>query len=433
MLNEIELAQRYIDTLLATEHAEPTKFMGYQSELLSALYAHARQNVPFYKNYPMLKQPIEHFAENWAELPFVTRRDLIHHKDAMRTRHMPGNHGYIVPVQSGGSTGRPVQVEISALESVARVASTYRMFLAWKMDMARPMFMIRKPQIGSGRTDGIGFRKWGLPWLPESKLGPRVHLDILTPPEEQLEILARNAPAYVNTLPSNLLRIGLKARQLGQRPSIPFIISVAEYLPPEVKALAAETFGSRLINILSSSEGGVIAIECPESGLLHIQSEAVLVEIIREDGSPCDTGETGELVVTPFYNFASPLIRYRSGDFVTRGPACPCGRSLPTISKIVGRCEHMFDFSGTRALPPIDRVRICEILGHEGWVLIQTGPDVAEMQVAGDIQTNQKELLHQMINSDLSGFHVRFKEVERLPLTSGGKRHFCINAGLGPQ
>ena len=56
MLNEIELAQRYLDTLLTTERAKPSEITDYQSQLLSSLYAHARQNVPFYNNYPALKE-----------------------------------------------------------------------------------------------------------------------------------------------------------------------------------------------------------------------------------------------------------------------------------------------------------------------------------------------------------------------------------------
>ncbi|MBZ5526176.1 MAG: hypothetical protein LAP21_28480, partial [Acidobacteriia bacterium] len=66
---------------------------------------------------------------------------------------------------------------------------------------AGPLFMIRKQQIGSERRDGPGFRRWGFPWLPESGLGPRLYMDIATPPADQLASIASKAPAYVNTLP----------------------------------------------------------------------------------------------------------------------------------------------------------------------------------------------------------------------------------------
>ena len=124
-----------------------------------------------------------------------------------------------------------------------------------------------------------------------------------------------------------------------------------------MRELANQQFGSRVINVLSSSEAGVIALECPHSGLLHIQSEAVLAEILDDDGNAVEEGGTGELVVTAFYNYATPLIRYRSGDYVERGPVSPCGVKLPTISRIAGRREHMFSFpDGRREIPAINRV-----------------------------------------------------------------------------
>jgi phenylacetate-CoA ligase len=430
MLNEIEIARGHLTTLLETERAPYAEINAYQGELLSALYSHAQRNAPFYQTYPDLEPPINPRSTAWRGLPFVSRHDLARHRQVMQARHMPMSHGLVQPVQSGGSTGQPIQVALSALESVARIVNTYRMFIAWGLDVARPLFMIRKPQVGSERRDGIGFRKWGFPWLPEEELGLRSHLDISTPPVQQLAEIAREAPAYVNTLPSNILRLAIEARTLDHPPHMPYIISVAEFLPKEVRALAERTFGSRVINVLSSSEGGVIAIECPVSGLLHIQCESVLAEIINADGSPCQCGEIGELVVTPFYNYATPLIRYRSGDFVEQGPDCPCGRTLPTIARVVGRREHMFSFpDGRNKLPEIDRVRISEIVGHQAWVFAQTAPTVAELRVAQNGHRSQESELLSLLKSSTSGlFSVSLKEVEGLPLTSGGKRHFSVNA-----
>jgi phenylacetate-CoA ligase len=385
-MNEIEIARTYLQTLLEIERAPPAQVDAYQHDLLASLYGYATRNVPFYSDYPELTESPDPASRQWKSLPLVSRRDLTRHANAITTHSLPRSHGVTAPVQTGGSTGAPARVVLSTLESIARIACSYRMFLAWKLDVSRPLISIRTPQIGWERRDSPGFRRWGFPWLPESELGPRVQMDIKTPPAEQLACIARNAPAYVNTLPSNIVRLGLTARaHLDAPPQIPVIISAAEHLPSEVRGLAEATFGSRVINVLSSSEGGFIAIECPASGLFHIQSEAVMVEIIGDAGEPCQVGEIGEVVVTPLYNYATPLIRYRTGDFVEKGPACPCGRSLPTIARVVGRREHMFSFpDGRRSLPNIDRVRISEILGHEFWTFVQNGPTTSELLVAKD-------------------------------------------------
>jgi phenylacetate-CoA ligase len=429
-MNEVEIARSYLQTLLEIERATQAQLAAYQQDLVASLYRHARQNVPFYQDYPEVSDSLDPASAEWRGLPLVSRRDLVRNVDSITTRLMPQKYGTVAPVETGGSTGTPARVVLSTLEAIARVVCTYRMFLAWKFDVSLPLFMIRKPQIGSGRSDGLGFRRWGFPWLPESTLGERLHLDISTPSADQLARLASHAPAYVNTLPSNILRLGLRARdQPDAPPQIPIIISVAEHLPPEVRALAETTFGSRVINILSSAEGGVIAIECPASGLLHIQSEAVLAEIIGDTGEPCAVGEVGELVVTPLYNYATPLIRYRSGDFVEKGPPCSCGRSLPTIARVVGRREHMFSFpDGRHKLPGIDRVRISEILGHESWIFAQTGPTTGELQIADDgYEGHTKELITLLTAATDEMFSIATTRVASLPLTSGGKRHFCRN------
>lgn len=426
---EFELARSYLDTLLETERTSEGDLNAYQGELLTALCRHAAANIPFYGKRPIPLGRVDPRSSDWTDQPFMSRSDLARYFADLRAPKLPEGHGVSMAVQTGGSTGNPARRDLSSLESLARIVSTYRMFLDWDMDMARPLFMLRRPQIGSDRDVGPGYRRWGFPWLPEETLGRRWYFDIDLPPAEQLARLAEEAPVYVNTLPSNILRLAVEARRSGVQPSIPIIISVAEFLPPEVKAVAGEVFGSRLINILSSAEGGVIAIECPQSDLLHIQSEQVLVEIIGDDGRPCNSGEVGEVVITPLYNYATPLIRYRTGDYVERGPACPCGRTLPTIAKIVGRREHMFRFpDGRRALPSIDRVKVSELLGHEAWVLAQTGPKDAEMRVAGDIDRSRETALEALAEAATDGaFSVTIRRVESQPLTSGGKRHFCIN------
>lgn len=416
--------------MLKTERASPDELDAYQGELLVRLCRHAAENAPFYRGRSFPDMPAGARSGDWAGQPFVTRRDLAGRFAEFRATRFPASHGASHAIQTGGSTGRPARRDMSSLESLARIVCTYRMFLAWQLDMSRPLFMLRKPQLGSGRTDGPAFRKWGFPWLDEATLGARSYLDVATAPAEQLRQLADAAPVYVNTLPSNILRLGLAARRQGPTPEVPYIVSVAELLAPEVKALAAEVFASRVINILSSAEGGVIAIECPQSGLMHVQSEQVLCEIVDEDGNACRPGEVGELVVTPLYNYATPLIRYRSGDFVEQGPPCPCGRVLPTIARVAGRREHMFLFAdGTRALPPIDRVRITELVGHEHWVLAQTAPGRAELRLArqGREETGAGDALDEVSAALGDGFDLTLRELDALPLTSGGKRHFTVN------
>jgi phenylacetate-CoA ligase len=423
----------FLQTLLATERMPDDELTAHQAELLIRLYRHAVSEVPAYRDRPAPPSTFDANAPFWTDQPFLSRSEVAADRDRFRARSVPDYHGAVSWVSSGGSTGSAVARQLTALESLGRTVGFYRALEAWNFDYAIPFILIRTEQYAKyfeGNTDTTGRADWLLPALfGGGRPGAQYFSDIRLPAPVQLARVMDVAPVNVNTLPSSILRLGLAARAVGQAPSIPFIMSVGEYLAPEVRSLAAAVFGSRIIDVVSSAEAGNIAIQCPTSGLYHIQSELVLAEIIDAHGRSCDVGDIGELVVTPLYNYASPLLRYRSGDYVERGPKCPCGRTLPTIARFVGRKEHMFSYpDGHRALPPIDRVKICEMVGHEMWVLVQTQAQHAELRIAGGAAPGRSESLRELLARALGKpFSISVTPVDDLPLTSGAKRHFTVN------
>ena len=78
---------------------------------------------------------------------------------------------------------------------------------------------------------------------------------------------------------------------------------------------------------------GSIAHEC-EHGGMHIMEDNLIVEIDNGDSAT----QGGEIIVTDLYNYATPLIRYRLGDFAAiSNQFCACGRTLKLLSGIHGR------------------------------------------------------------------------------------------------
>ena len=424
-----DFSKAYLDTLLRTERLPVAELAAYQADLLRRFLDHAAANVLFYRGR-LPAGPVDTESEAWLAIPTIDRSTLAEHGASLRAERMPDGHGQEERTSTGGSTGAPVVSALSGLESYGRVAITYRMFAGHKLDPAMPMFQIRNKGYAANWTDALVFRKWAYPWFPEAELGDRIFVDFELPPAEQLARIEERAPAYLNTLPSNLLRLIVEARRSGKRPRIPATFTVAEYLAPEVARMAEETFGGRVADILTSSEAGPIAIQCGESGLYHVQSERVLAEILDPDGRPVAPGEVGEVTVTPFYNYAMPLIRYRSGDFVVKGGACACGRSLPTIARFAGRLEHMFHYpDGATRLPPIDRVWIYEALGHEAWQLVQTAFGVAVLrhEPSQNMQGKRSAIVDHFHAALGDGWTVDLTEAASVPKATSGKRHFCVN------
>jgi len=65
-------------------------------------------------------------------------------------------------------------------------------------------------------------------------------------------------------------------------------------------------YGHSEVSVYAYTDGGSREYRCsPLYGL---------TEVLREDGTPVQEGETGEVVVTGFWNTAMPFIRYRTGD-----------------------------------------------------------------------------------------------------------------------
>jgi phenylacetate-CoA ligase len=425
-----DLTRAFYHTLLQTNHLPKPELRRYQTELLHRFLEFTKTNISFYRDWGLPEAP-DVASLAWSQLPTIERETLASRTSEFKSSHLPRGHGQFLRGRTGGSADTPMELWVSQLFTISRIVPLYRMYSLYDIDPALPLFMFRDKNYSVRWKKDTIFRKWSYPWLPEDQLGDRIHLDIEMPAGEQLDRVVDRSPANVNTLPWNILQLGIESRSSGKMPSIPFFFAVGEYLAPEVTVLAEETFSSRVISILSSIEAGVIAIRCPVGEGFHIQSELLLAEILDEAGRPCEAGEFGELVVTPFYNYAMPLIRYRTGDYVVQGGDCPCGSSLPTIERFVGSKPHLFHYpDGSRRLPSIDRVRISEWIGHVNWQLTQNGPGEAELRYEEPSKCDVpcRLLQEHLLKALGTGWDVAVKPVKKIPRTSGGKRPFCVKA-----
>jgi len=140
----------------------------------------------------------------------------------------------------------------------------------------------------------------------------------------------------------------LFARYLDQRGLKAYrpcsIVTSAEGLEPDERALVERVFGCPVFNRYGCREVSVLASECPAHTGLHVMAEGLLVEIETPQG-PAGPGEMGSILITDLLNDGMPLVRYRIGDLGSWAPGeCPCGRGLPTLERIWGRA---YDFVGT--------------------------------------------------------------------------------------
>ena len=130
------------------------------------------------------------------------------------------------------------------------------------------------------------------------------------------------------------------------------IVTSSETLDAEQKTLIEQRFGCRVFDWYGQFER-VAAIGTCEHGRQHIISDYSFVELLpAEDG-------LYEIVGTGFNNFAMPLIRYRTGDFVrleATDSQCECGRHFPLVASIQGRADDVVKLPDGRHVGRLDHI-----------------------------------------------------------------------------
>jgi phenylacetate-CoA ligase len=138
------------------------------------------------------------------------------------------------------------------------------------------------------------------------------------------------------------------------------VVTIAETLSPTRRRLIDKFFDAPIINRYGLRElGSWSAQSCSESpDRFHINTELVVCEILRDDGTACAPGEKGRVVLTDLHNYARPFIRYDTGDLATAGvEQCGCGRGFPLLSQIEGRSQECLRTPSGKEISPV-------VLGH---------------------------------------------------------------------
>lgn len=320
----------------------PDQLREHQLSQLELLVRHAAKTTRYGRRHlvDVLERPLT--WERWAELPLLPRRTVQQQRRRLISDDIPKAHGRAPAAKTSGSTGVPVVVERTDLDSILWHVVTARDHLWWGRDTSLPMATIRHRPAATP-PEGVTTPVWG----PGAGLiGPPgachiLHVSATT--EQQLDWLQHRDFAYLLVYPSGLRDLLVLARRRGVRfPDLRAVRTFGEVVSPDLREEVRETWGVEIHDLYSTQEAGYLGLQCPGHTHYHVPAETVHLEVLHDDGTPCLPGETGRVVVTPLHSFAMPLIRYDLGDYAVVGEPCPCGRGLPVIERILGRVHQTF-------------------------------------------------------------------------------------------
>lgn len=415
----------------------PDQLLARQFEQLDALASHAYRTVPYYRERLAAagytpETPLT--PQTWVRLPILSRAELQQADKALNSNAIPPSHGDSGPTSSSGSTGKPVTVLKTRAANLIWQAITLRDHLWHGRDFMRPLCLIRKTEsfhaADRGRSShyptGITWPSWGGGASRILHTGPSAALHIHTPIELQVEWLERQQPGTLVTYPTNLLELVKFCRDQDIRfPTLHSLSTLGELVTPELRRLCRDSWGLAVQDMYSAVETGYLALQCPLHDHYHLQSEAALVEILDDDGRACRAGETGHVVVTPLHNFATPLLRYAVGDFAEVGDACPCGRGLPVIARVLGRSRNMLVLpSGQRIWPLLEVHELTAIAPFRQFQLVQRSVTALELRLVLERPLNiaEEEGMRQALRRRWGGgFAVALSYHEALARDPSGK------------
>lgn len=364
--------------------------------------------------------------EDFRELPILTRAELQEAGSAFECREPPPAFRPIAEATTSGSTGRPLVTK--ACRATNDFTHLLRLrFLLWqRFDLDATCAFITSPTAPAPSHPKS--QRLDAPWAAPLGKGPSRHLSLRSDVGEQLAWLLRTRPRYLVTYPSNLLAL-LKESEERRTPCdfVEAITLSSEPVSSELVELCRELWGARVVATYSASETGLLATQVPEEEDYLVQVENVILEVLRDDGSPCGPGEVGRVVVTTLHDLLRPLVRYEGGDYAEVG-AAPAPSSprpgFPRLRRIVGRERSMVRLpDGRRIWPYFEFAPLIELGAVEQWQLVQRrdGTLTVRLVTKRSLTGDEEGRVRAIVEEAVPGVPTELEYVERIERTAGGK------------
>jgi phenylacetate-CoA ligase len=315
--------------------------------------------------------------ERWADIPVLTKNEVLENRDRIFINDTPKESGAIRTGWTSGSEGQPLNYARTGLADFVSTQATQRFMRWWKLDGSQRLAHIKATRQPTGTVPPPVVRRG---WYAGAPTGERHVFPAGVDLQRHLEWLQKIEPAYLKSYPELLGELARLSLRQGRVLRFKLLISGGGVLTDDIRRLCSDAFACKVADFYGAEEVGSIAAECPVCGDYHVADENVLLEVLKDDGTEAQPGETGRAVLTTLFNHALPLIRYQVGDYVEAGGGgIQCSLSLQRIRRIRGRYKSMFRLPGGQMVWPfIPAGEIGRIANVRRFQLVQVALDRVE-------------------------------------------------------
>ncbi|MCP9496444.1 MAG: hypothetical protein MSG64_18535 [Pyrinomonadaceae bacterium MAG19_C2-C3] len=410
----------YVAGFKEREQFSAEEWQGWQQEKLRDVLRIAATRVPFYERTWSEAEKRAAQAGRLSELPLLEKDPLRRDPESFLRRDIKPRQRLVS--HTSGSTGTPIASYRTAEEVRLSMALREARMTGWagvSFKMARATFSGRMVE-PNPNSAGPYYR---FNYVERQAYLSPFHLRPDTV-ASYVEALAKHDVQWLHGYAVSYYLLAKLILEQGLTvPPLRAVCTTSEKVTPEMRSVMERAYGCRVHEEYSTVENVLFASEC-ESGRLHVSPDAAVVEILREDGSPCEADEPGEVVATGLMRDYQPLIRYRLGDVAAwDGRECACGRKMPVLKEVLGRIEdvviapdgrRMVRFHGIFAEQP--NVREGQIV-QEALNRIRVRVAPTKDFGAADVHDIEKRMQARLG----SQVEIIVESVERIPRTAAGK------------
>ncbi len=253
---------------------------------------------------------------------------------------------------------------------------------------------------------------------------------------EYINALKKYKSTWIVGYGSAIAALAESALQAGVEPyAVRSVVVSGDTLSKGMRLSIETFFQCKCYDFYGQSEGITMAMEC-NHGRIHVVPIVGIMEILREDGTPCEPGEEGEIVATTLLNDAMPLIRYRTGDCAAwaKEQECQCGNPNPVITSLEGRVDDYLLTSDGRKIgrlstamkrsPSIHSAQIVQDKPGHAFLLVRPGERY---------QRSHAEAVCDDIRERIGKFELDTLEVAEIPKTLQGKTVLVLRLENRPE
>lgn len=421
--------QRFIHDL-HKKSAEELK--EYQFQKITDLIYFAYNNVPYYHhlfNHLGLKPFHIRSFDDFGMIPVLTKAVLRNYADELLALRAESKK--LIRSGTGGTTDSPITFYYDSNRAKIKEAEMdyFRTWFRWgPADKVAYVWGAPQdiPNISSLKYKIMNRLTYNKLFLFSSYMNPQIMDEYIGKINDYRPDILQG---YANPL-FILAKYILEKEQAVHTPKS--IVITAEPCLPFQRGIIESAFKSEVFTFYGCREAGYVGCECSRHLGYHINSSSLYLEFLTDHGR-AKPGEIGKIIITDFFNYDMPFIRYEIGDLgIPSDNTCSCGSQLPLMQFFAGRETDVFVTPDGDLVPGVSlTARIIESCrGIEKLQFIQNTPNelIVRIVKGKEYSFTDLEKLDNKIRMFFKDKLTIVKEfMDDIPRETSGKTRFCIS------